>query len=370
MFLKNISVLNFKNYEEVSVKFSMGVNFFTGNNGEGKTNLLDAIHYLSLCKSYFNAIDSQNIRRESEFLMVQGDFDKEGKIDAISCGIKRGEKKQFKKNRKEYKRLAEHIGLFPSVMISPSDISLILGGSEIRRKFIDSVICQYSKSYLENLISYNRVLSQRNALLKYFSKGARFDQSSLDVWNSQLVPLGQKIYEERNEFLKEFVERFQEHYSFISEEKEKVDLLYSSHLKNGDFMQLLDDSIQKDRVLNYTTVGIHKDDLVFQLTGFPVKKFGSQGQQKSFLIALKLAQFEFIKGIKKIKPLLLLDDVFDKLDGSRVQKIMELISQEHFGQIFITDTSQERLFKIFDDIEIGQKYFEINNGAIVNEEVK
>jgi DNA replication and repair protein RecF len=370
MFLKNLALLNFKNYDEVNVEFTQGVNFFTGNNGEGKTNLLDAIHYLSLCKSYFNAIDSLNIKREKAFLMIQGDFDKNDKVESISCGIKRGQKKQFKKNKKEYSRLAEHIGQFPSVMISPSDISLILGGSEIRRKFVDSVICQYSKSYLDNLISYNRVLSQRNALLKYFAKGARFDSTSLDVWDAQLVPLGEKIHKERSTFLTEFVARFQEHYDFISGEKESVELIYESQLIDGSFAELLKGSVQKDRALNYTTVGVHKDDLIFQLNDFPIKKFGSQGQQKSYLIALKLAQFEFIHGIKKVKPLLLLDDVFDKLDGNRVKKIMELISQDHFGQIFITDTNQERLFSIFDDIEIGQKYFEIDNGAVVNEEVK
>lgn len=370
MYLKNLSLLNFKNYAEVNIDFSEGANFFTGNNGEGKTNLLDAIHYLSLCKSYFNPVDSQNIKRDTEFLMVQGDFDKDDKADSISCGIKRGQKKQFKKNKKEYPRLAEHIGQYPAVMISPSDISLILDGSEVRRKFVDSVISQYSKSYLDDLIAYNRVLSQRNSLLKYFQKGARFDQTQVDVWNEQLVPLGEKIFEERDKFLKEFVQRFQEHYNFISQEKESVELVYQSQLSSGSFMELLNESIQKDRALTYTTVGIHKDDLEFKLNDFPVKKFGSQGQQKSYLIALKLAQFEFIKGVKGIKPLLLLDDVFDKLDDTRVQKMMELISQEHFGQIFITDTNQDRLFRIFENIEIGQKYFEINNGEVVDEKVK
>ncbi len=283
---------------------------------------------------------------------------------------KRGQKKQFKKNKKEYAKLAEHIGLFPSVMISPSDIGLIVGGSEIRRKFVDSVICQYSKTYLDNLVNYNRVLSQRNSLLKYFSKGARFDQVSLDVWNRQLIPLGEAIHKERSSFLKEFVARFQEHYNFISMEKERVELIYDSQLNDGSFSDILEAGLSKDRVLNYTTAGIHKDDLTFQLNDFPVKKFGSQGQQKSYLIALKLAQFEFIKGIKKVDPLLLLDDVFDKLDSNRVKKMMELISQEHFGQIFITDTNQERLFKIFEDIEIGQKYFEISEGVVVNEAIK
>jgi DNA replication and repair protein RecF len=362
--LKSLSLLNFKNYEEADLSFSNEVNCFVGNNGEGKTNLLDAVHYLSFCKSYFNPIDSQNIRFEQDYFMLQGTFQKAEKEEAIYCGMKRGQKKQIKRNKKEYTRLADHIGLFPVVMISPNDSELITEGSEVRRKFVDSIISQYDRTYLENLIQYNKALTQRNALLKQFHEGRYFDADSLEVWDMQLVELAQRIHEGRKDFLSDFIPLFQHYYSFITSAKETVSLSYRSHLNDGDFDTILKAAMRKDRMVQHTTVGIHKDDLLLEISGYPLKKFGSQGQQKSFLIALKLAQFDIIKRVKEMMPILLLDDIFDKLDHTRVKRLMELVSDRKFGQIFITDTSTDRVADLFTDIPIEFKLFTIKDGKL------
>jgi DNA replication and repair protein RecF len=363
MFLSQLHLLHFKNYEEASFHFSAGVNCITGNNGVGKTNLLDAIHYLSFCKSYFNPIDSQNILHESPFFIVQGIFENEGIKDEIYCGVKRGQKKQFKKNQKEYTRLADHIGNFPLVMISPVDSNLISSGSEERRKFMDSIISQCDAAYLDDLIHYNRVLSHRNALLKQFSDTNSFDAEGLDLWDEQLVPLALKIHTKRRDFLTSFISVFRHFFHYIAGTDEPVDLLYETQLKQGDFANTLKAALSKDRALNYTTAGIHKDDLVFQLKGNSIKRYGSQGQQKSFLLGLKLAQFEVLKNFKKVKPLLLLDDIFDKLDLQRTNKLMELVSQDTFGQLFITDPHPQRLMAIFKEMNVGIEMFTIENGS-------
>ena len=365
MYLRQISLVNFKNYSEASLSFDPGVNFFTGDNGEGKTNLLDAIHYLSLCKSYFNPIESQNIRHEQDFFVVQGLFDLKGNEENIYCGLKRNQKKVFRRNKKEYERLAHHIGLLPVVVISPTDTNLITEGSEERRKFIDSIIAQFDRTYLEDLISYNRVVSQRNALLKLFFKTRRFDPASLEIWDAQMIPLAQNIYEKRKAFIGEFIPIFSKYYRFLSSEKEQVDIRYQSDLSEGDFWNTLKEALEKDRQMQYSTAGIHKDDLVFTIGGHPVKRFASQGQQKSFLISLKLAQFDFMKEIKDEKPILLLDDIFDKLDDHRVKKLMELVSHHNFGQIFITDTHPERIQSIFRDISVPVKTFTIQTAKVV-----
>jgi DNA replication and repair protein RecF len=364
MFLRQISLVNFKNYSEASLSFDAGVNFFTGDNGEGKTNLLDAIHYLSLCKSYFNPIESQNIRHDQDFFVVQGIFDLKGKEENIYCGMKRNQKKVFRRNKKEYERLADHIGLLPVVIISPTDTNLITEGSEERRKFIDSIIAQFDRQYLEDLIAYNKVVSQRNALLKLFFKTRRFDQASLEIWDEQMIPLARNIYEKRRAFIDDFIPIFGKYYRFLSSEKEQVDIRYQSDLSEDDFRSKLRNALEKDRQIQYSTVGIHKDDLVFTVGGYPVKRFASQGQQKSFLISLKLAQFDFIKEIKQEMPILLLDDIFDKLDDNRVKKLMELVSHQNFGQLFITDTHPERIQDIFRDINIPVKTFTIQTANV------
>ena len=370
MFLKKLSVLNFKNYPEAELSFSKQINCLTGNNGEGKTNILDAIHYLSFCKSFFNPIDSQNILHDSQFFMVQGVFEMPEQDDEIYCGLKRNQKKQFKRNKKEYSRLADHIGLYPLVMISPADSELITEGSESRRKFIDSVIAQFDRDYLENLISYNKVLSHRNALLKQFGDSRQFDKTSLEIWDVQLIEHGKKVHSSRQKFINNFISTFQSYYELISGGKEKVNIQYLSHLNDNAFADVLEKALNRDRAMGYTTVGIHKDDLEFTINEYPIKKFASQGQQKSFLIALKLAQFDFIKKIKNVTPILLLDDIYDKLDDLRVKQLMEIVSSDNFGQLFITDTHATRLGDLFQSSDVDYKVFRIANGAVEDYKLK
>jgi DNA replication and repair protein RecF len=364
MLLKTLSLLHFKNYTEGNLSFSDGVNCFAGNNGEGKTNLLDAIHYLSLCKSYFHVSDSQNIQYEAPFFVIEGSFSRGDQEEVIYCGLKRNQKKIFKRNRKEYERLADHIGLFPMVMITPNDTGLIMGPGEERRRLIDSIISQYKKTYLDDLIAYNHMLTQRNALLKHFGRSQTFDRASLEVWNEQLAETGTRIYLARKDFLDSYLPIFSKYYRFISEDKEEVGIVYESSLQEASFMELLMHAEQKDRINQYTSVGPHRDDLELTLRGHSVKKAGSQGQQKSFLIGLKLAQFEFMKEQKGMAPLLLLDDVFDKLDSRRVKKLMELVSGGSFGQIFITDTHEPRIMEAFAGIDTPLRIFRVSDGNI------
>lgn len=364
MFLKQLSLINFKNYAEFEAKFSEKINCFVGNNGMGKTNLLDAIYYLSFCKSFFNTIDSQNIKHTEGFFVIQGQFNKTGEESEVYCGIKRNQKKIFKKNKKEYDRLSEHIGQFPLVMISPGDSDLINGSSESRRKFLDGIISQYDKVYLDKLISFNQVLKQRNALLKHFAESRSFDSETLEIWDEQLIMYGKGILEIREEFLKQFIPLFNTYYEFISESKEEVSLHYENSLGEKDFKTALLTSLARDRSVHYTTVGPHKDDLEFKLDAFSLKKYASQGQQKSFLLALKLAQFEFIKEQKHTKPLLLLDDVYDKLDEARFTKLLELVSSDKFGQVFITDTHADRMNELLNQKQIDHRIFLVENSLV------
>ena len=362
MYLRKLSLINFKNYLQTDYLFSDKINCFIGNNGVGKTNLLDAIYYLSFCKSYFNPVDSQNIRHGEDFFVINGQyFRSEDAPDLIQCIQKRNHRKKFQLNKKEYDRLADHIGNFPLVMISPYDRDLINDGSEIRRKYIDSVISQFDKFYLNDLINYNRVLFQRNALLRSLAEKHFFDPRELEIWDKQMTDLGKRIFEKRKQFLERFIPVFQHYFSFISGVNEPVDVQYQSQLNDGRFEDLLKETVNKDRSAEFSTVGVHKDDLDFQIAGYPIKKFGSQGQQKSFVIALKLAQFDYTKSVKGFKPVLLLDDIFDKLDDLRVEQLIKLVSENNFGQVFITDTSEERVRKIFDSMEIDHKIFIINH---------
>ncbi|MBA6155496.1 DNA replication/repair protein RecF [Tenacibaculum sp. S7007] len=342
MYLQKISLVNFKNIETQSFDFQKKINCFVGNNGIGKTNVLDAIYYLSFAKSYFNSIAGQNIRHGQEFFMIEGDYLLNDRNEKIVCSLKRGQKKVLKRNGKAYEKFSEHIGQLPLVIISPADRDLIVEGSDTRRKFIDGVISQQDKKYLQGLISYNKIVSQRNALLKYFAANRTFDALNLKVYDEQLVEYGSVIYNKRKAFLEEFVPIFNEKHQIISGAKEEVNLRYKSQLHDVSFETLLANSIEKDRMLQYTSSGVHKDDLNFEIGEYPIKKFGSQGQQKSYLIALKLAQFEFIKKQSNVTPILLLDDIFDKLDENRVSQIVDLVNNDEFGQIFITDTHFER----------------------------
>ncbi|MGI4751118.1 MAG: DNA replication/repair protein RecF [Janthinobacterium lividum] len=364
MYLTQLSLLNFKNYVQADLQFKPGVTVFAGDNGAGKTNLLDAIHYLSLCKSYFNPIDSQQILQGADFFMVNGVFIKDEQKDFVSCAIKRNQKKQFKRNKKEYQRLADHIGLFPLVMLSPYDINIIMEGSEERRKFVDNVISQTDHQYLDELILYNKTLLNRNILLKNIADTGKYDPQLLEVFDEQLVASGNIIFQKRKVFMEAFTEIFNRHYQYLSEDAERVELIYDSQLLQNDFTSLLKKSTERDRVLERTSVGIHKDDLQFSIHQMPMKKFGSQGQQKSFLVALKLAQYSFLYQQKGFKPLLLLDDIFDKLDEKRIHKLMQMVSDNNFGQVFITDTNAERMQQIFDHIGVEVAIFNVHKGQV------
>ena len=355
----------------MDLDFSAKMNCFIGQNGMGKTNLLDAVYYLSFCKSATNPIDSQNMMHEQDFFMIQGMYETEaGDAEEVYCGMKRRQKKQFKRNKKEYTRLSDHIGFIPLVMVSPADSDLISGGSEERRRFMDVVISQYDKEYLEALIRYNKALQQRNTLLK--SEPAP-DDELLEVWEEMMAASGEVVYRKRSAFIEEFIPIFQSFYAHISQGKEVVNLAYESHCQQGNLLQLLKESRQRDLIMGYSLRGVHKDDLVMQLEDYPIKREGSQGQNKTYLIALKLAQFDFLHRTgSNTTPLLLLDDIFDKLDASRVEQIVKLVAGDRFGQIFITDTNRDHLDKIMKKIEGEYKVFSVENGSIherIEEEV-
>ena len=310
MILQSISLVNFRNYEEASLEFSPEVNCLVGDNGVGKTTILDAIYYLSFCKSYFNAIDSQNIRYDQGFFLIQGAILKNHELDKLHCGVKSGQKKQFRRNNKEYSRLADHIGKYPSVILTPNDIDLIKEGSEVRRKFMDGIISQYNKPYLEKLMEYNRALSQRNNLLRYFSENRTFDEESLEIWDEKLIELGTFIHQERKSFVETFIPGFNTIHTEVAGGAEDVSLAYETQLDAKSMEQLLKETRTKDRQLRRTTCGIHKDDLNFLISNHAIRRFGSQGQQKTYLISLRLAQFEFVEKATGVKPMLLLDDIF------------------------------------------------------------
>jgi len=363
MIIKKLSLVNYKNFSSKEFEFGGKLNCLVGNNGVGKTNVLDAVYHLSYTKGYFNSVSSQNIRYGTDFFMIEGVFEKEERSEVVSCSLKKGQKKVLKRNGKEYEKLSDHFGLLPVVIISPADTDLIREGSDVRRKFMDSIISSYDRSYLTTLVNYNRVVSQRNSLLKYFAANHTFDANNIEIYNLQLVSLGEEIFLKRKDFLKEFIPIFEKKYreiigSFDSAPEESVSLVYRSQLLREDFCDLIKKNIDKDRLLQYSGVGVHKDDLVFSLNGYNIKKNGSQGQQKSFLIALKLAQYDFIKKHTEITPILLLDDIFDKLDENRVSHLIRLVSSDHFGQVFITDTHPERTRSI---IKLVEKPYEIYN---------
>lgn len=363
MWLKRISILNYKNLEQVELAFSKKVNCIIGKNGMGKTNLLDAVYYLSFCKSATNPIDSQNILHDRDFFVVQGFYETDdGEPEEVYCGMKRRSKKQFKRNKKEYSRLSDHIGFIPLVMVSPADSELIAGGSEERRRFMDVVISQFDREYLDALIRYNKALTQRNALLKADEEP---DDALLGVWEEMMASAGETVYQKRKAFIDEFIPVFQSYYEHISQGREKVKLVYESHASQGDLLKLIRDVRQRDRILGYSTRGIHKDELVMTLGDFPMKREGSQGQNKTFLIALKLAQFEFLKRTgSRTTPIVLLDDIFDKLDASRVEQIVKLVAGDSFGQIFVTDTNREHLDKILQKIDGDYKLFQVDRGEV------
>lgn len=354
MFLKTLSLLNYKNFTSAEFDFDPKINCLVGNNGKGKTNVLDSIYHLSFGKSYFNPITSQNINHEADFFVIDGVFVKNEREEEIVVSAKRGQKKVIKRNNKPYEKFSEHIGFIPTVIISPADRDLIIEGSETRRKFIDGVISQSDSKYLNCLLDYGKILAQRNSLLKYFAANNSFDRDTLSVYDMQIGELGNVLYRKRKEFLDTFIPIFQRRYEIISNGREKVSITYKSQLEDGDFGKQLEDNLQKDMALQYSSVGTHKDDLIFEIEGHPIKKFGSQGQQKSFLISLKLAQFDFIKDLSRVSPILLMDDIFDKLDEHRVAHIVDLVATDELGQLFISDTHGDRTEKVVK--QTGQTY--------------
>lgn len=365
MYLQELKLNNFKNCQSADLNLSEKINCFVGLNGAGKTNVLDSIYYLAFCKSYFSSTDRQNIRYNEDFFAVHGDFHFDNdELHTISCVQKNNTKKSFRCDRKEYERLADHIGKIPLVMISPYDSDLINGGSELRRKFIDGVISQFDASYLNALLNYNKALQQRNRQLKNFNENRYWDSTLLEMWNQQLIQNAKPIFEKRAKFLQEFEPIFQQYYEIVSGTNERVSIEYNSALAEKSYELLLEESLNHDRYSTYTNVGIHKDDLNFLLDAHQVKHFASQGQQKSFVVAIKLAQFDF--NYKKIghKPILLLDDIFDKLDDNRVAQLVRLVGNDHFGQVFITDTQRQRIKFLMENSVVNYKIFKVEKGVI------
>ena len=363
MILKNISIINYKNIKGANLDLSPKINCLIGHNGMGKTNFLDAIYYLSFCRSTNLPIDSQIITHDENFFMLEGNYENDnGDVENIYCGMKRGAKKHFKRNKKEYKRLSQHIGLIPLILVSPSDVSLIEGGSEERRKLMDVVISQYDHSYIEALANYNKALQQRNALLKM---EAEPDPMLMELWEQQMAQNGEILFAKRQAFVCELVPIFQQIYQHISGNQEKVDLQYSSHCTRGPLLEVIQRDRFKDRAVGYSLHGVHRDDLEFLLGDYQMKREGSQGQNKTFVIALKLAQFSFLqRTVSNTTPLLLLDDIFDKLDAQRVEAIVQLVSGDNFGQIFITDTNRDHLDQILRRLNGDYKLFYVENGEI------
>ena len=364
MILKKISILNFKNIREATLSLSPKMNCLIGHNGEGKTNFLDAVYYLSFCKSSLNPIDSQIITHDQDFFMLEGIYeDEDGKDTDIYCGMKRGVKKHFKRDKKEYRRYSEHIGLIPLIMASPNDTTIISGGSEERRRLMDIVIAQYDRQYIEALTAYNKALQQRNALLKAENEP---DPALLDIWEEEMARHGETVYAARTTFIREFVPVFQHIYNIISDNKEEVSLTYVSHCQRGPLLDVIRRDRFKDRAVGYSLHGIHRDELTMMLGSYLIKREGSQGQNKTYALALKLAQFDFLRRTaSKTTPILLLDDIFDKLDSHRVEQIVHLVSGNGFGQIFITDTNRDHLDKILYNSNFGYKIFTVVDGNVM-----
>ena len=359
VFLKKISIINYKNILEKEFELDPKINCFVGDNGVGKTNILDAIYHLSMGKSYFNVKNDQLINKGKDYMLVDGVFELNNKDESIVFSLKIGEKKVLKRNGKPYKKFSNHIGLIPVVLISPYDNDLINEGSSERRKFIDSIISQNDKEYLINLIAYTRVIQNRNRLLKQYNRSVDFDLDTIKVYDDQIYKLSEPIFKARNKFIKEFTPLVLEKYKHISDDKEKISIEYKSDLINNHIENLIKDSFQKDVILQYTSVGLHKDDFVFNIDENRIKKFGSQGQQKSFLIALKLAQFDYLKNETGNSPILLMDDIFDKLDLMRVKRIVEIVNSTNFGQLFLSDTDKERIEKVLSSLNLSSKIFEV-----------
>jgi DNA replication and repair protein RecF len=364
VFLQKLRLYNFKNHEEVNLTVDEKINCFLGKNGSGKTNLLDAIYYLSFTKSAVNPYDLQNIRTGQSGFLIKGVFDIEGRQREVICSFQQGEKKILREDYQEYTRFSEHLGKYPIVLIAPQDIELIWDGAELRRKFFDTLISQLDRQYLDNLIIYNHQLKQRNSLLRTFSERGHVDQDLLESYDEKIILTADYIFKTRSERLLEFIPKFKQHYDFLVRESDEIaDIHYKTDLTHGDFQTLLRKNLQRDLILQRTSVGIHRDDFLFTLKGQELKRVGSQGQQKSFLIGLKLTEFQILAEQKKMKPILLLDDIFDKLDDFRIHQLMKLVSQGTFGQLFITDARKGRSEQILKEAGIKACLYLLEKGT-------
>lgn len=361
--LSRLSVLQFRNHREAGLELGKQVNCLIGPNGAGKTNLLDAVYYLSMCKSYFEPQDMHNVLHGEEWFMVKGTMETPSGDDELSCAVRKGQRKVFTRNRKEYERLADHVGRYPAVMITPYDGQLVLEGSEVRRRFLDGLIAQFDRAYLEHLMRYNRALAQRNLLLKQMN--GPLSRSMAEPWDEQLITHGEAVHAVRKAFMADMAPLLVRHYAGITSGPEQVDLNYRSELGEARMAEVLDRQWQRDLMAQYTTGGVHKDDLLFAIDGRPLKRFGSQGQQKTFLIALKLAQFDLTADRSGTKPILLLDDIFDKIDPQRMRHLLKLLGDGRFGQVIITDTDAPRMHRALDGLDLDTRFFLMDHQGIV-----
>ena len=364
MHIEKLVLINFKNYQDISIEFEPHINCILGKNGSGKTNLLDAIYYLSTTKSAINAIDSQNINFEKSFFTIKGEFVLEDDYWKVRCTFQEGKKKLFEVNGAEYEKLREHIGRFPVIFIAPNDTDLVREGSEIRRKFFDMMISQLDRNYLDDLMAYNHYLKNRNSLLKQFAESNRYDKALLEPYDQKLLELGRKIYLKRDEFTAPFNQLFLNQYNRLSGKEESVSLKYVSDFAQENYQQEFSARLKKDLALQRSTFGTHKDDFKFLIEGNPLKKFGSQGQQKSFVLALRLTHYLILNREKGFKPILLLDDIFDKLDSSRIETLINIISGKEFGQVFLTDARSERTKDLLQGLGLEARIYEISRGNI------
>ncbi len=359
--LERLSVLQFRNHRQATLELGPQVNCITGPNGTGKTNLLDAIHYLCMCKSYFEAQDTLNVLHGEDWFVVKGSMRTADGLDELSCAVRKGQRKVFKRNHKEYERLADHVGRFPAVMITPYDGQLVLDGSEVRRRFLDGLIAQFDRVYLDHLMRYNRALAQRNLLLK--QDRAPVQRALVVPWDEQLVLHGEAVHGVRARFMGEVAPLLERHYQGISSGPEQVAIAYHTGVAAIGMRAVLDAQWERDLAAQHTTGGIHKDDLLFTIDGRALKKFGSQGQQKTFLIALKLAQFDLTAQRSGIKPMLLLDDIFDKIDPQRMRHLLRLLGDGRFGQVIITDTDAQRLGHALEGTGLDTRFFNLKHQA-------
>jgi len=360
--LQQLQLTNFKNYESQTITCSPAINCFVGLNGMGKTNLLDAIYYICMGKSHNGLSDVNVVRHEADFFRIEAVFEKEEKNDKVVAKVVPRKRKEFERNGLPYGKLSDHIGIYPVVIIAPNDTNIVLEGSEIRRRFVDNTLSQIDTEYLNALIAYNKILQQRNAALKQFAENRTFNAALLGVYDQQLLAPAEQIHAKRQVFIEAFQPVFQSMYAAISGQREAVDCHYKSKLSEAPFEHLLAEALEKDRVLQRTTVGIHRDDLLLHIDGHTAKQFASQGQLKSLVLSLKLAQYEILRREKNMRPILLLDDIFDKLDKNRVQHLLALLLAQSFGQIFLTDTDEQRVRDILNELHTVYHFFSIENG--------